>query len=306
MRRPHLAALIVLSLLALTASAAPAPRPTTHAQLVAFFEEWRAFQRPKVQGGIPDHSAKAMAAQAQALPAMRKKLAAFDTSGWTPHDQIDWYLIRAEMAGLDFDHRVLRPWANDPAFYRTVFDDRSDQPAREGPWTLGALEVWKLRFPLDAAASAGLVQDLSTIPSRLEQARRNLVGRGRDLWTYGAKDLREQAAILAKLAKQVPAGTPLAAELQRAQQATESFVRWIEQQLPSRTAPSGIGIANYDWYLRHVQLVPWTWREEVVLMERELARSWAFLALEERRNALPLSRAASADTRASNCRSNAW
>ena len=253
---------------------------------MTFFEEWRAFQRPKVQGGIPDYSAKAMAAQAQALAAMRRRLAAFDTSGWTPHDQIDWYLIRAEMAGLDFNHRVLRPWANDPAFYRTVFDDRSDQPAREGPWTVGAIELWSSASP-GRPASAELAEGLRTIPARLEQARRNLVGRGRDLWTYGAKDLREQAAILAKLAKQVPAGTPLAAEVQRAQQATEAFVRWLEQQLPSKTAPSGIGIANYDWYLKHVQLVPWTWHEEVVLMERELARSWAFLALEEGRNTGP-------------------
>jgi hypothetical protein len=50
-----------------------------------------------------------------------------------------------------------------------------------------------------------------------------------------------------------------------------------------------VGVENYDWYLRNVQLVPYTWQEEVALVERELARAHAFLALEEERNArLPL------------------
>ena len=287
MRRPQAAALLLLTVSNLAARAAPAPRPTTHGQLVALFEEWRAFQRPTLRGGIPDYSAAAMATQQKALPTIRRKLEAFDRSGWSPHDQIDWYLLRAEMAGLDFDHRVLRPWANDPAFYRTVFEEQSDQPAREGPWTVGAVELWKLRFPLDAAASAELAGALHTIPDRLEQARKNLVGRGRDLWIGGAHEMRAQAAELVALAKKIPEGSALAAEVQRARQATEAFAQWIDQQLPSKTAPSGIGVAHYDWYLKHVQLVPWTWRDEVALMERELARAWAFLALEERRNSGP-------------------
>ena len=99
--------------------------------------------------------------------------------------------------------------------------------------------------------------------------------------------MRAQAAELVALAKKIPEGSALAAEVQRARQATEAFAQWIDQQLPSKIAPSGIGVAHYDWYLKHVQLVPWTWRDEVALMERELARAWAFLALEERRNSGP-------------------
>jgi len=45
-----------------------------------------------------------------------------------------------------------------------------------------------------------------------------------------------------------------------------------------------VGIENYDWYLRNVQLVPYTWAEELTLMERELARATSALALEEHRN----------------------
>jgi hypothetical protein len=46
-----------------------------------------------------------------------------------------------------------------------------------------------------------------------------------------------------------------------------------------------VGVENYDWYLRHVHLMPHTWHDQVRLMERELGRAHTFLALEERRNA---------------------
>ena len=38
---------------------------------------------------------------------------------------------------------------------------------------------------------------------------------------------------------------------------------------------------NYDWYLKHVHLVAVHVGDEVALMERELARAIAHLALEE-------------------------
>ncbi|MGH7552259.1 MAG: DUF885 family protein, partial [Longimicrobiales bacterium] len=74
------------------------------------------------------------------------------------------------------------------------------------------------------------------------------------------------------------------ADVGRARAATDEFVGWLERQAPSKTGPSGIGVANYDWYLKNVQLVPHTWQDQVTLMRRELARSRAALALEEQRN----------------------
>jgi hypothetical protein len=77
----------------------------------------------------------------------------------------------------------------------------------------------------------------------------------------------------------------LRAAIDRAGTATDAFAAWLDAELPSKTGASGIGVDNYDWYLKHVQLAPYTWREEVTLMERELARAYSFLALEESRNA---------------------
>ena len=268
-------------------------------QLVAFFREWRAFQKPRVVDGVPDYSASAMAAQQRALADMQRRLAGIDPSGWPIPQQVDYQVVRAEMAGLDFDHRVLKPWANNPGFYVTVFNEESDQPAREGPFALGAVELWSHPRPLSAESAAAIASGLKPIPALLAQAKVNLTGNGRDLWVWGTKALRDQSKALADFAAGLDgkAPAPLRANADAARKATDDLVAWLDARAASKTGPSGVGIANYDWYLKHVQLVPYTWAEVVVLMERELARSQALLAMEELRNAAlpPMVPVASAD-----------
>jgi hypothetical protein len=227
-----------------------------------------------------------MAAQHRELAAYQHRLAAIDSRGWPVNQQVDWHIVRAEMNGLDFDHRVLRPWAHNPAFYVTVFPDQSDQPAREGHFALGAVELWSYSFPLTPEAADRMDAGIRAIPKLLEQARGNLVGSGRDLWVFGMESIKEQSADLARLASRVTdAPGSLKADVQRAKEATDSFAAWLDTQTSTKNAPSGVGVENYNWYLKNVQLVPFTWEQEVTLMERELARAHAFLALEEQRNA---------------------
>ena len=237
-------------------------------------------------GGVPDYGAAAMAAQQREIAAYRKRLAAIDPAGWPIPQQVDYHVVRAELNGLDFDHRVLKPWANNPGFYVTVFDEESDQPAREGPYAVGAVEVWSYAFPLSAESVSKMRPGLRAVPGLLAQAKTNLTGNGRDLWIYGAKNIRQQSAELGKLAGKLD-GVPadFKADVAKAKQATDEFAAWLDAQAPSKTGPSGVGIENYDWYLKNVQLVPYTWAEEVALMERELARARALLAMEELKNA---------------------
>jgi hypothetical protein len=265
---------------------AAAARADEHGQLLALFSEWRTFQKPPLVNGVPQYTLAAMNDQYTKLPEFQRRLAALDPHGWIVPEPIDWHLLRAEMNGLDFDQRVRKPWANDPAFYVTFYPSRSDQPLREGPVPEGAIELWTYTFPLSAERANALDGAIRIIPPLLEQARTNLTGSGKDLWTYGARRLREQSADLAALATRV-ADTPgpLKQDVERARAATDDFARWVEAQAPSKTGTSGVGIDNYDWYLKHVQLVPYTWRDEVVLMQRELDRANAMLAMLEERDA---------------------
>lgn len=284
-RSRQLTFLFALALLITTFTGMTQPKKSSFTDLTKLFAEWRAFQLPHLNDGVPDYTARAMSAQQRELPAFQRRLAAIDASGWPVNEQVDWQIVRAEMNGLDFDHRVLKPWANNPGFYVTVFSDRSDQPAREGPHAYGTIELWRYSFPLSAERAAEMSAALRLVPKLLEQARQNLSGQGRDLWVYGIKDVKEQSSVLTGLATMLAdAPGELKSDAALAKAATDRFASWLEAQAPAKTGPSGIGIDHYDWYLKNVQLVPYTWREEVALMESELARAHSALALEEEKN----------------------
>jgi len=257
--------------------------------LVALFVDWRAFESPTGVDGVPDYSAANMAAQYRELGEYRARLADIDTSGWSVAQQVDYHLVRAEMNGLDFDHRVRRPWARNPAFYVTIFPSQSDVPAHEGPVIHGWIDLWAYDYPLTEGTAVELASTIGRIPALLEQARGNLVEDARDLWIGGIRAMATQSGDLEAFAAKV-AGTSseLDAAIARARDDTESFRGWLEEELPSKHGPSGVGKDNYTWYLQNVHLVPYTWEEEVTLMRHELLRSHAALALEEHRNrALP-------------------
>jgi hypothetical protein len=256
----------------------------SYADLVKFFEEWRAFQKPRLINGVADYTVTAMAAQYEQFETFRQRLDQIDPSGWPVSQQVDHQIILAEINGLEFDHRVLRPWARDPAFYKLVHSARSDVPAHEGPNAFPPIELWTYTYPLDADSADKLAQQIQTIPALLSQARANLTGDARALWMGGIRAMATQSTDLAALAERVSEHRALVSEIEEAQKVTDDFRSWLEQELPSKQAPSGIGKENYTWYLQKVHLVPFTWEEEVTLMRRELARAHASLRLEEHRN----------------------
>jgi uncharacterized protein (DUF885 family) len=259
--------------------------PAGYDALLALFSEWRAFEKPPLRDGAPDYGAAAMAAQHEGLRALQARLKAIDPSGWPIPQQVDYHLVRAEMNGLDFNHRVLRPWARDPAFYLSVWPEQSDTPAHEGPTHHAVIDLWTYPFPLSATDEAKLAAELRTIPPLLRQARQNLTGNARELWLTGIGTMRDQVAALEDLKKRTAgAGEALSSATTPALKATRDFVAWLEEQAPSKTGPSGIGKDNYNWALHNVHLIPMTWEDEVRLLRRELDRAHASLRLEEQRN----------------------
>jgi hypothetical protein len=280
-------------------SAAPAV-PANYPALAALFEQWRVFEHPAFKNHVPDYSAAAMSAKAAALPQWRQRLEAIEIKGWPMDAQNDRKLINAEMNGLDFNLRVLKPWARDPAFYVSVWAARTDVPLREGPVVYPSIELFNYRFPLAADAQRDLTEKLAAIPTLLTQAQENLrESTAHDLWVYGGQELRNQSDAL----KALQAGTLTVSTLEGSQhadlngasktlraavagaaKATDEFVAWLAQLAPTKIGPSGVGKENYTWYQQNVHFVPYTWDEEVVLLHRELERAQASLRLEEHNN----------------------
>jgi uncharacterized protein (DUF885 family) len=279
---------LVLGVLLMTTfntAGAATPASNTYQGLLSLFGEWRAFERPPLRDGAPDYTANTFARRHQELKSYQARLAAIDPRTWPVEQQVDYQLVRAEMNGLDFDIRVLQPWARDPAFYKSVFTEQSDTPAHEGPTQHAAIELWTYSFPLTVEAQKKLTSELQTVRPLLEQAQLNLTGNARDLWLAGTGTMQKQITDLGQLAEKTGnAGKELKEALQGAKQASVTFVAWLEKQAPAKTGPSGVGKENYTWCLRNVHLVPLTWEEEVDLLKRELARAHASLRLEEQRN----------------------
>jgi uncharacterized protein (DUF885 family) len=274
--------------------------PAGYEDLVKLFKQWREFERPVMKGNIPDYTAAAMQAKAAALPEWSRRLETIDTKGWAIGQINDYKLVKAEMNGLDFNLRVLRPWARDPSFYVSVWPTRTDVPIREAPVVYPAIELYSYHFPLSQAAQAKLIAKLGAIPALLTQAKENLKdSNARDLWVYGEEGLRSQSRTLASF----EAGTLLMSTLEGSQQAdmsgtapelrgavakahkaTDDFVAWLERMAPGKTGPSGVGKEDYTWYQQNVHFIPFNWDEEVVLLHRELERAHAALWLEEQNN----------------------
>ncbi len=307
MKKPFSRCLVVLACLLTASGAAIAnpPQPTSdYAELARLFTDWRGFVRPPVKNHVPDYRPAAIAAWQAALPSWRQRLQDLHTAGWSLEQQNDARLVAAEINGMDFELRVLRPWARDPAFYVSVRAERSDVPRREGPTVYPQIELYTYRFPLGVKDQAELAARLGAIPALLQQARDNLKdSNARDLWVHSVRELREQAATLASLQAgalnvmtlegiqhaDVRAGSAaLRKAVEGARTATLQFADWLEAQAPSKTGPSGVGKDEYNWYQRNVHFSTLDWNGEVELLQRELDRAWSSLKLEEHANrALP-------------------
>ena len=305
MRRRGLPFTLLLAFASPSAAVAPlaaksAITPIGHARLVQLFADWRSFNHPNIAAGRPDYSGRAMAHMAARLPTFRQRLSAIDRSGWSASQRGDYRLLEAEINGLDFFLRVLRPWSRDPGFYQTVFAEMSDVPAHEGPSAEPNIDLYNFTYPLSAADDARLTDLLAGVPLMLADAKINLANsQAHDLWSYGDRAFIEQSETLAELelgtlmmndlagkrrATLEGATSALHAAVHEARLASEEFARWVKSEASRRTGPSGVGKANYDWYLKHVLLSPWSFDQQAVLLQRELDRSVASLRLEEARN----------------------
>lgn len=278
----------------------PANYPANYAELTKLFADWRKFVLPPTVDFKPDYSVAAIAAKKAKFPEYRARLQAIDTRGWPKGALIDYKLVQAEMNGLDFDFRVLMPWARDPGFYATVLADRSDVPVHEGPLAYPNINLYDFKYPLNASDDKKLTAMLAAVPANLRAARVNLKdSNARGLWLYGDRAFKEQSEALSALASgtlvmrtldgAVPANikgasSGLMTAIRNARTASDEFAAWVAAEAPKKTGPVGVGKENYNWYAANVQLIPYDWNAQEILLQRELDRSLASLKLEELRN----------------------
>ncbi|NNK32422.1 MAG: DUF885 family protein [Xanthomonadales bacterium] len=247
---------------------------------------------------VPDFSDAALAERRQQMRRFQQRIDDMNVAAWGRDRQADYLAVRSRLDQEDFVLSRFRPWSRDPGFYV----DRM-------------LRVTFTGLPVAGAARDELLARLRAIPVLVAQAQSRLdevaadyadlaihnltqadgVGHGypyRSTPPAGVlgwyDDLAERAAV------QQPELMP---DIEAARAAVAGFHGWLRENRTGWTARAGVGKPAFDWYLKHVKLMPWTSDELVLLGRRELDRLWAAYGLERHRNrGLPeLAPAASAE-----------
>ncbi len=301
----HLPFAVACLLLAMTAAADTTTYPgmpsgaATYDELVTFWDEfllWKDPQRAARQQSLvdvagsdgevfPDYSEAAMENRLAELFALQARLDDFAVAGWPVEQQVEFLAIRSRIDQEEFRLRISRPWARDPGFY-------VDQ----------MLRMTFTELPVEGGELAELRLKLRAIPGLVEQARTNLV--------FVAADYADLAIFNLSNADGVGHGYPYRAvppagvigwyddlldrarsaqpglvdDIEAARSAVDALRQWLVDNRDAMTADAGVGKDAFDWYLKHVKLMPYTSDEIVTLGRRELDRLWAQYALERHRN----------------------
>ncbi len=264
---------IVISGCSLPQAPPDAAAPSTrYAGLEELFEAFRDFQQPEVGAGVLDFSPRAIEARYQELATYQSRLAAIDASGWPVPQQVDYHLVRAEMNGMEFQHRVLSPWSLDPGFYNDL---------------LHRIRGWE-ELPLSDDGASALRQGLGTVPGLLDQAKENLGDFSRvagDLATLALLSLDDTRGEFERLSHELAEHHPdLVESAKGALAAIDAYGEWIKENQPRMTARAGVGKENYSWLMKNVYLFPYTWDEIRLMVELEDNRVRTFQRLEANRN----------------------
>ena len=204
---------------------------------------------------------------------------------WSKAGKVDYLLVWARANGIEFEHRVTRPWERDPIFYLNLV---RRVPYVDLPLEGDELEKWR-------ASLVGVPATLEQAETAMTQASGELagltlfhlenfdgVGQGqpyRD--TPPAGTLGWYADLCERVAEAQPTET---AACEAAHAAVVRYRDWLQKELPDLPSSAGIGIENLEWYFRNVRLLPYGVDEIVLLGEREFHRYRAAFEIVRNRN----------------------
>jgi hypothetical protein len=254
----------------------------SYQDLVVLFYEFRALRDD--QESRQDYSPSAISDRLEQMAGLQARIADMNVVSWDRPRQVDYLAVRSRLDQYDFTLKRSRPWARDPGFYV----DRM-------------LQVTFTELPVQGEALEALQAKLMAIPDLVDAARENLDDVAADYADLAIYNLRHPDGVghghpyreippagvvgwYDDLLERTQVQPELAPAIHAAREAVLDFEAWLEAERPGWTASAGVGEAAFDWYLRHVKLMPWSSAELVLLGKRELDRLWADFALERNRN----------------------
>jgi uncharacterized protein (DUF885 family) len=123
------------------------------------------------------------------------------------------------------------------------------------------------------------------VPEIYKQAKENLTEASGDLATIALHFLDNEVSIYRNIAERLAEHHPdMISDAEKAQEAVEDFGQWLEELKSKMTSFAGLGKENYNWWMKNVQLFPYTWDELMQIAKLDFDRAIAYLKLEEHRN----------------------
>jgi len=265
--------------------AGPPSGSGTYPDLLALYEEFGAFDQPEVVDGVADYSDAAIDRKRAGVRDYQARLQDMNVPSWPVPQQVDYLVVRSVVDQYHFQLEFFRPWERDPGFYV--------DPLMQTAFT---------NLPVEGARLERLRDRLIGVARDLETAKVNLDAAAADYADLALHNLENADGVghghpyravppagvigwyddfLRRAGEQQP---ELVEDITAAREAVVGFRDWLIDQRPSMTAQAGVGREAFNWYLRHVKLMPYTVDELLVRGEREYERLTSALALERHQN----------------------
>src|SRR4051794_11197373 len=221
---------------------------------------------------LTDYSAGKIEERARHIRKLLDEVRAMPGAKWPKDDRIDWLLFRAQLEGADFNNRILQSEMRDPQLY-------------VGECASGIFSLLKKEYDAPRTRALAATERLKQMPAMIGQGERNLQ-KPVKLFAKLAIDSARSIDPLFKdslmtLAKDMPPNErdALVKASDAALAAIHGFADRLEKRLPTMPDFAPMGLANYNYYLKNVLLLPLDAGQVEMLGRAELARYRALESL---------------------------
>jgi uncharacterized protein (DUF885 family) len=221
---------------------------------------------------LTDYSAGKIAERARQVRRVLDQVRAMKTDGWAKDDRIDWILFRSQLEEVEFGDRVLKFEATNPLVY---VDECSN----------GIFSLLKKEYDTPRNRAFSATARMKAMPAMITQGEQNL---HKPVKLYARLAIQSARSIdplfresMSALIKDLSDSEQSDFEKARdeALDAIHAFADRLEKRLSQMIDFAPMGEANYNYYLKHVLLLPLDAMQVEMLGRTELARYRALEAL---------------------------
>src|SRR5438552_4194490 len=240
------------------------PLPETHSSSNAGLHTW--------DDKLADFSPAKIAERAQHVRTLLDKVRTMKIGTWPKDEQIDAILFRSQLEGVDFQNRVLKFERTNPQTYI-------------GECVSAIFSLLKKEYDTPRNRALSATARLKAMPAMLKQGLANLQNPVKLYAKLAIDSARSVDPLLNKslMALDVDLASNEHEELVKTRDAAiaamHSFADELEKRMPKMVDFSPMGEANYNYYLKHVLLLPLDARDVEMIGRVENARYRALEAL---------------------------